>query len=198
MDKKKISLKEIGMPKLIGICILGILLILLTFPDTLIPQSNKNKATDTSDAIPQTSSNSTTEETKDYISLMEEKLENVLRKVDGVGDVKVMITLKESKEQATLKDTPYTQENSNEADGEGGSRTYSEIRREESTVMVTTEAGKSVPYIVKEIEPEIEGIVIVAEGGDNITVISDIMEAAEVLFGVPLHKVKVMKMGAGL
>lgn len=199
MEKKKISLKEIGMPKIIGIGILGILLIILTFPDTFIPQSkdNSNKS-DSYDTIPQIGSSETSDITKDYISTMEEKLEKVLRKVAGVGDVEVMITLKESKEQITLKDIPYTKENSNEADGEGGSRINSELRQEESTVLVATEDGKTVPYIIKEIEPEIEGIVVVAEGGDNITIITDIIEAAEVLFDVPLHKVKVMKMSDGI
>ncbi len=39
---------------------------------------------------------------------------------------------------------------------------------------------------------------VIAEGGDNVLVIKDIVEAAEVLFNIPMHKVKVMKMSDGI
>jgi stage III sporulation protein AG len=129
---------------------------------------------------------------------MENKLEGILRKVSGIGQVEVMITLKASEEQVALKDTPSTQESLNEVDGEGGSRINSSVTREESTVLIKDESGNSVPYIIKKVEPEIEGIVVIAEGGDNVDVILEIMEAAEVLFDVPAHKVKVMKMDNGI
>lgn len=51
------------------------------------------------------------------------------------------------------------------------------------------------PFIVKEKTPEIEGIVVVAEGGDDIIVKDAISKAAQALFNVPAHKVEVLKMG---
>lgn len=199
MEKKKISLKEIGIPRLIIIFAAGILLILLTYPGIfakknstreIIPDNNSNNQ--------QNGTNTTSYDTNTYITEMEKKLENILKKVSGIGEVEVMITLKASKEQVTLKDSPYTQESLNEDDGEGGSRTNSSIKREESTVLITTEDGNSKPYIIQELEPDVEGIVVIAEGGDNIEVEMDIVEATKVLFNVPMHKVKVMKMSKGI
>lgn len=191
MEKKKISLKEIGLPKLIMLLLAGILLIFLSVPslfdkEETVPNNNIE--------LQEKDGNTTSYGPNNYITTMEQKLENILKKVNGIGDVNVMITLKGTGEQVTLKDIPYTQESLNEVDGEGGSRTDSRVKREDSTVLIDNGSGKTEPYIIQELEPEVEGVVVVAEGGDNSRIIQDIMEAAEVLFGVPAHKVKVMKM----
>ena len=132
--------------------------------------------------------------TDDYLSDLESRLQKVLSKVEGIGNVEVMITLKSSKELVTLKDTPYTQESVNENDGEGGSRQSSNIEQQESTVIVDSGDGESMPYIIKEIEPEVAGVLVIADGGGNISIKTEIMEAIQVLFNVPAHKIKVMKM----
>ncbi len=199
MEKKKISLKDIGMPKLIMMFAAGILLILLTFPGLMGgDKGNKDKNVDIESSDWQTGTNTTSYDSNTYISDLEERFENALRKVIGIGEVEVMITLKASKEKIPLKDVPYTQEGLNELDGEGGSRTNNRIQKEESTVLVTDGDGKTQPYILQEREPEIEGVLVIAEGGDNVIIIKDIMEAVEVLFNIPMHKVKVMKMSDGI
>ncbi|NLO10183.1 MAG: hypothetical protein GX129_10015 [Clostridiales bacterium] len=199
MEKKKISLKDIGVPKLIMMFAAGVLLILLTFPGLLGGEKKEKErkfVSESSDG--QIGTNTTSYDSNTYISELEGRLENILRKVNGIGEVEVMITLKSSKQKIPLKDVPYTQEGLNEIDGEGGSRTNNSIQKEESTVLITNEDGNTQPYILQEREPEVEGILIIAEGGDNVLVIKDIMEAAEVLFDIPAHKVKVMKMSDGI
>ena len=199
MEKKKISLKEIGMPKLIMMLVAGILLIVLTFPGLIggdKKAKNKNIITDSSNL--QNGTNTTSYDSNNYIAELEDRFESILRKVNGIGEVEVMITLKTSGEHIPLKDVPYTQESINEDDGEGGSRTNNRIQKEESTVLVTNKDGNTQPYILQEREPEVEGILVIAEGGDNILVQKDIIEAAEALFNIPMHKVKVMKMSDGI
>lgn len=198
MEKKKISLKEIGMPRLIMIFVAGILIILLSIPGIFGSKSSKESNTQkTKTDIQKNDTNTTSYDTNTYITEQEKRLEGILRKVSGIGQVEVMITLKASEEKVALKDTPSTQESLNEDDGEGGSRTDTSVKRDESTVLTKDENGNSVPYIIQQIEPEIAGIVVIAEGGDNANVKMDIMEAAEVLFDVPANKVKVMKMDQG-
>ncbi|MBE5966331.1 MAG: stage III sporulation protein AG [Lachnospiraceae bacterium] len=194
MEKKKISLKEIGLPKLVMLFMAGILLILLSFPNMFGSKESKKETPQNNNQPAQNDTNMTSYDSNTYIAEMESKLEGILRKVSGVGEVKVMITLKSSKEQVPLKDRPFTQEGVNEVDREGGSRINNSVQREESTILVANENGNEEPYIIKEIEPEVEGVCIIAEGADDAKVIMDIMDAAEVLFDVPAHKVKVMKM----
>ena len=198
MEKKKISLKEIGLPKLAMIFVAGILLILLSVPNIFGKEEANKKTPDADSQLQQNETNTTSYDSNTYIADMEARLENILRKVNGIGDVEVMLTLKTSKEQVALKDSPYTKEGLNEVDGEGGSRTDNNIQREESTVLMTNEDGKTVPYIIQEYEPKVEGVVVIAEGGDDVRIIKDIMDAVEVLFDVPVHKVKVMKMSDGI
>lgn len=199
MEKKKISLKEIGLPKLIMIFIAGILINLLSFPGIFSSnkplKSNNTTQTTNKTAIQQKDKNTTSYDSNTYITEMENKLESILKKVSGIGQVEVMITLKSSEEQVPLKNTPSTQESLNEVDGEGGSRTNNSVKQDDSTVLVNDGNGNSVPYIVQKIEPQVEGIVVIAEGGNDGNVKMEIMDAAEALFNVPANKIKVMKMG---
>ena len=49
------------------------------------------------------------------------------------------------------------------------------------------------PVVEKELTPEVAGIVISADGGGNASVRAEISEAMEALFGLPAHKIKVLK-----
>lgn len=195
-EKKKISIKEIGPARLIILLLTGIFLLVLTFP-TMFSQdkSSNNKKEDTNKSLIENPPHSETSNDKeDYTAGLEERLKKILSKVEGIGKVEVMITLKSSKERITLKDRPYTQESMKEMDGEGGSRESSSVEQEDSTVIVSSGSGESLPYVIKEIEPEVAGVVVISEGGGNPVIKAEIMEAVQVLFNVPIHKIKVMKM----
>lgn len=196
-EKKKLSIKEIGPSNLIILFLVGILFLLLSFRDLRSPsETSKDNTTSSNYNLNKDGNkNQDAKSTEDtYITSLEKKLESVLGKVDGIGSVEVMITLKGSKELVTLKDSPYTQESVNENDGEGGSRLSSNIDQEESTVIVNSGNGESMPYVIKEIEPEVAGVVVIAQGGDNGIIKTEISEAVQVLFNIPVHKIKVMKM----
>ncbi|WMJ87648.1 stage III sporulation protein AG [Anaerocolumna sp. MB42-C2] len=195
-EKKKLSIKEIGPARLVILLMAGIFLLVLSFPDMLSSEnSSKDNTAKQDNKVKVNSDNTETDdETEVYINELENRLKKVLAKVEGIGDVDVMITLKGSKEKVILKDGPYTQESMNEVDGEGGNRDSSNISKEDTTVLVNGGNGESVPYVIQEKEPEVEGVVVIAEGGGNAKIMTEIMEAAQVLFNVPAHKVKVMKM----
>lgn len=190
MEKKKLTIKEIGLGKLVIIFLAGIFLIIVSFPD-LLSQKEGSK-TEEQKAIQATGGKE--QNADDYAAVLEAKLKMVLKKAEGVGDTDVMITLKSSKERVTLKDTPYQQETVNETDSTGGTRISSNVNKGDESVMVSGGSGGTEPYVVKEIEPEIEGVVVIAEGGDQQIVIAEIIDAVQVLFDVPAHKIKVMKM----
>ncbi len=56
--------------------------------------------------------------------------------------------------------------------------------------------GEKAPYVSKEILPEIEGVLVVAEGGDSPRIVSDISDAVKALFQVEAHRIKVVKMSS--
>jgi stage III sporulation protein AG len=133
-------------------------------------------------------------DTLSYIDEQEKRLEEVLSQVSGVGEVQVMITLKSSKELIVEKDTPTTSQTSKEEDAEGGKRDTVDKSSTEATVYEQSNDGKSTPYVVKELEPEIEGIIVIAKGGDDPVIVKNISDAVLALFQVEAHKIKVMKM----
>ncbi|MBD5089134.1 MAG: stage III sporulation protein AG [Clostridiales bacterium] len=134
------------------------------------------------------------EDLEKYIARQEEKLAQILAKVDGIGEVEVMITAKASKEKVTLKDVPYQRTETNEQDSGGGTRQKTEISSEETSVMDKLKDGEETPYVTKELQPEIEGVIVIASGAENSKVQKEINEAVVALFDVPAHKIKVMKM----
>ena len=129
-----------------------------------------------------------------YAGYWEERLEDALRYVDGVGQVRVLITMKESEHKIVGKDGPEEFSNTDETDAAGGSRTIEESRIEKSTIYTVDENGRNVPYVIKTISPTVEGVVVIAQGADMQGVQDNIIEAIQVLFDIDANKIKIVKM----
>ncbi|MCC2163522.1 stage III sporulation protein AG [Brotaphodocola catenula] len=130
--------------------------------------------------------------TRTYEQQLETRVKNILKNVDGVGKVDVMIALYSSSEKVIRSDTNSSGSLTEEADSSGGTR-RSESSAYSTTTIMEDSNGNSTPVIEKEVYPEISGIVISAEGGDDPKVRSEISTAMEALFGLPAHKIKVLK-----
>lgn len=127
-----------------------------------------------------------------YEQQLETRVKNILKNVDGVGKVDVMIALYASSEKVIRSDTNSSGSLTEETDSSGGTR-RSESSAYSTTTVMEDSNGNSAPVIEKEVYPEISGIVISAEGGDDPKVRSEISTAMEALFGLPAHKIKVLK-----
>ena len=119
---------------------------------------------------------------EEYVVVMEKRLRSILSKVEGVGRVSTMITMSSSSEKIIEKDTEIRRDH-----GEG--ENYSSVE----TSVITRNDREESPYISKEISPGIEGILVVADGGNNPVVVKNIIDAVQALFPVETHKIKVMK-----
>ena len=126
---------------------------------------------------------------------IEKRLEELFGNIDGAGNVKVMITYKSGPEKVLATETKSSEESSQESDTDGTERTSKNVSSEINMAYSQNNMSSGEPFIVKEKTPEIEGIVVVAEGGDDIIVKDAISKAAQALFNVPAHKVEVLKMG---
>lgn len=133
------------------------------------------------------------EDARDYVTMLEERLESVLGEMEGVGKVEVMITISDYGEYVVEKDVVESYNTVTEMDNGNISKTSVESEVNEQTIHVEDEKG-TYPYVGKEILPTIEGIVVVAEGGANAVVVSNISKAAMALFPIDAHKIIVVKM----
>lgn len=157
--------------------LIGVLLVVVALP----VETDQEKQDDKEEEL-------VSEMDESYISQMERQLETVLQNVKGVGKVSVMITISESAEKIVEKDEETSISTTTNTDTGNCSATD----RKESAVY-SGGTGEEVPYVVKEISPKVEGVLVVAEGGDNAVVIENISEAVQALFGIDPHKIKVMK-----
>ena len=106
----------------------------------------------------------------------DKKLSEVLSKIENVGKVNAIITYKDNGKIEVLKNSETKVEN--------GIKTTIE-----SVVLVN---GK--PYVIKEYTPEIEGVLVVCEGAENIKVKMEITEVLTSIFNVSSDKIKILKM----
>lgn len=127
-----------------------------------------------------------------YEAELEQRVKSVLEKVDGVGKVDVLIVLKSSAEKVWQTDESSSDSVTEEMDAGGGTHAVESGEWERTTVLVSGN-GSSAPVETKELRPEISGIVISAQGGGKATVRAEISSAMEALFGLPAHKIKVLK-----
>lgn len=189
LDWKKIIDKCKGMKKnQVAILLLVGLLIFVV----ILPTKEKPKTTAESTKS-ETLEKQDLKEEQDMTGQLEERLKRTLRRIDSVGEVEVMITMKSKGEKIIEKDRPKTSKDSVEIDSQGGSRNTKEIISQEGTVYIK-ENGKEVPYVVEELAPKIEGVLVIAQGADQSNVIKNIYDAIMALFPVEPHKIKVVKM----
>ena len=182
---QKIKEKKLKRSDWMILVLAGILILIIALPtDT----KEKKQAEEAKENI--SKENNTMEASKDEI---ERKLEDILEKIDGAGDVKVMITYQDSGTQVVEKDKNTSENSLEESDSTGGVRSTKEQQLQESTVYEEADAGHP-PFVSKERLPNVEGILIVASGGDNQKVKQNISEAVLALFQVEAHRIKIVKM----
>lgn len=121
---------------------------------------------------------------------MELQLKETLQKISGVGAVEVMITYRDYGKIIVEKDESISEEEIKENDSNGGERTTVTNREENQTVY---SAGEE-PYVIQELLPSVEGVLVVAEGGGNVLIKTQIQMTIEALFGLDTHKISIMKM----
>lgn len=171
--------------KLLIIFLAGILLIIINLP---VGDTKEKKVTDT---VAQTDLNQSLYEEK-YIEYLEERLEKVLSESASIGKTTVMITAANRGTNILYNQTSETSSKTTETDGSGS--VITEEISKDRVVIFTEEDGSQIPFVVSELMPEIQGVIITAEGAGNAAVVSEITEAASAVLGIEVNKIKVLKM----
>lgn len=181
--KKKISLQDIGTPKLLLLTVSGIALVLLSMPSSCTGTKKQGET----EIIYETQ-----EDKSSYCVTLEEKLEDMITSLKGIDSAKVMITLRSSTEKVVLKDYPYESAESEES-GDGVTRKDKEYVYSDTTVLVTDEDGNTRPYVIKELEPEIAGVAVVYKGSGGAEITYQVTGMVQALFQIDAHKISVIE-----
>lgn len=124
---------------------------------------------------------------------LEKRLEEALSQVEGAGKVKVLLTISYGREIVVAENSTVDETDTKETDKDGGSREISSKKTDSKKIMLS-EGGGEEPLILKEIAPRIEGVILVAQGGDNVVLKDALIKATATVLGIESHKVQVLKM----
>lgn len=162
---------------LIGAIVIGVAL-------TFMPSKESNM-----NSVQTVVKNVTASEDLSYEETLEKKLTNILQKMEGVGEVSVMLTTVSNEEKVLAEDTVENTQHSEQKDQAGGTST---TQNTQTTNKVVLQSGNT-PYVIKAYAPEIKGVFILAEGAADSMVKGQITEAVSKLLDVPVHKISVEK-----
>lgn len=171
MKIKQICSKLLSLKKsdYLVFALIGILILIVAIPTG----GTKKKEKGDSDITYENQNNS---ENENYGRDLEKQLKDILEKIDGVGKVEVMITLEDEGSAKLDKDikksTEYTQTNT----------------------VIYDDEGQTKPYVTSMEKPKVKGVLVVAQGGGNASVDSNISQAVQALFDVEVHKITIAKM----
>ena len=126
-------------------------------------------------------------------SSLSEKLETILGKIQGVGEVKVFINYSESSEVVAMYNENSKSSTTEETDTQGGVRKIEETDTQKD-IIYQEDDGVKTPMTKKVVEPKIEGAIITAKGASNIEIKTSIIQAVEAATGLATHKIQVFEM----
>lgn len=155
--------------------------------------SNKTITNSTGKQLAYTQGNQNTNQNVTNSSNLEERLEDILKNISGVGNVKVFINYSESSETVAMYNENSKTSVTEETDTSGGVRKV-ETTDSQKEIVYQEDNGDKVPIIQKTVEPKIEGAIITAKGASNINIKTSIIQAVEAATGLATHKIQVFEM----
>ena len=115
-------------------------------------------------------------ETREYIRQLEERLQNLISQIEGVGRNKVMVTLESGVEYV------YAQEQRRGAESV-----------EQRFILVETEFGRREALVLTRLPPRVQGVVIVCEGAHDPVVRQKLISVVTTALGIASTRVSVVQ-----
>ena len=112
---------------------------------------------------------------------VQEEMENILRAIDGVGELRLMLTVDSGTKRELAQDT--TAERSGSED----------MKRKSETVVVGTGGGTQEVVVTNRVYPRYVGALVVCEGGGSAGVRLAVTQAVSALTALPSDKITVLQ-----
>jgi stage III sporulation protein AG len=169
---------------LLGIVALGIIL-LLTGNDKGGTTSLKPPPDNQSSLY--NAQESTTENSVSVAQQLSDELARTLEAIDGVGSVKVKVNLRSRSRKIWERQARVNKRVSQE---QGAINTEDDSNDE--LVFAKDRDGSERPVLKEELAPVIEGVIVVAEGAQDIKIKHLLIETVTTVLGIPAHRVMVL------
>ncbi|MDR2909311.1 MAG: hypothetical protein LBU86_05465 [Oscillospiraceae bacterium] len=176
--------KDIKLKLVVGLGLLGMLMILLSYFNESgagAPDSPPNNLTATYAA-------------EEYADKLEEKLSGLITQIDGVGRNEVMVTLERGIEYVYAQEEKRATDKTSVGTGEEERETLNLTENvEQNVILVDSEYGRKEALVLTELEPKVQGVVIVCEGADDVLVEQKLTSVVTTALGVTSARVCVVK-----
>lgn len=123
-----------------------------------------------------------------YEAQLDQEVATSLEAIQGAGKVRVSVTLAGSPSRQYVLNTTQHQDQTQSRDAQGGTQTQTST---ETTGTLAAGSNAS-PVLMREIGPEVVGVLVVASGASDPVVRDDLFQATATLLGVPAYKVMVL------
>ncbi|MGL5245439.1 MAG: stage III sporulation protein AG [Sarcina sp.] len=199
MDYKKLKerLEVIVKQKNIGNLIIMLLIVIMFFLVVSyfsgVNNISKSEKTNTKPNVEKEVEEPNEPSVNNYEDEQKKALTEILTKIDGVGNVEVMINFDSSEVKVPAIDNSSTKNITEETDSEGGKR-VSNQETSGGKVVISTNVEGNEPLILKTEKPKITGIVVVAEGANNSKINYEVRKAVASLYDIGIDKVNVFAM----
>ena len=175
--------KDLKVKLIVILGLLGMALILISqFTDT----GDRRRGSDGQQ--PMTNAEFTNEE---YVRRLEERLQNLISQIDGVGRNKVMVTLESGVEYVYAQELRRSTDATPGTDASAAGRVHESV--EQRFILVDTEFGRREALVLTRLPPRVQGVVIVCEGANNVLVEQKLISVVTTALGIPSTRVSVVK-----
>lgn len=130
-------------------------------------------------------------EKEEYEAYYEKELSHALEEIVGVSNVTVMVNTSGTSRHIYQTNDSKKEQLTEETDSEGGSRKVTDSSSDENVVIVRRGENEE-PLLIESQKPDISGVLVVANGVDNIQVKTWVVEAVSRVLDIPSHRVSVM------
>lgn len=162
--------------------IVGIVGIGLIFLSEFIPSSGTSAAG--------TASALTSDE---YSQKVQTQLQSIIGQIDGVGHVNVMVTVESGVEYVYEQSVKTTSDKSQDSESSGRQQTQENSNEEKSAILIDQGSGGQQALVKTEIQPKIQGVVVVCDGGNDPVVKEKVIDAVTVALNISSTQISVSK-----
>ncbi len=164
---------------------IGLLAVGVLFLSSVLPGSAKDTA--------QSSTDESAVNAEDYRMALSEELGNMIASIEGAGRTKIMLTLKNTEIELYATDNNTQQkETSEKRDNNENADRQSNEKKE--CIIVRQKDGSEKALSTGRAMPQVNGVLVVCDGGDNEAVCSDIKAAVSAALNISEALVFVTKL----
>ena len=119
------------------------------------------------------------------LEALRESMETILSRIDGVGELRLMLTLETNGEKKLAGDSALRYS--------GSTASPDDYERTSETVVLSQAGSGQEVVVIQELSPRFRGALVVCDGGDVASVRLSVIEAVSALTGLGTDKIAVVK-----